>query len=102
MFVVGNFLEAVIWVIDTLLQLYVFVIIAAALVSWVSPDPWNPIVRFLRQATEPVFSIFRRILPGFLTGGSGIDFTPLVAMIVVQMVRMAVVRSLARFAHRMQ
>jgi YggT family protein len=101
MFVVGNLVGAIAGVISTLLGLYSFVIIAAALVSWVSPDPWNPIVQFLRKATDPFLNVFRRILPGFLVGGSGIDFSPLVALIVVEFVRRFVVGSLNSVALRM-
>jgi YggT family protein len=101
MFVVGNLVGAIAGVVNTLLGLYTFVIIAAAVVSWVSPDPYNPIVRFLRAATDPLLNVFRRILPGFLVGGSGIDFSPLVALIVVEFVRRFLVGSLNSVALRM-
>ena len=53
-----------------LLDIYSYIIIAAALISWVSPDPRNPIVQFLRQITEPVLGPVRRLLPPWKTGGS--------------------------------
>lgn len=102
MFVVGNLVGAIAGVINTLLGLYTFVIIAAAVISWVNPDPWNPIVRFLRAATDPYLNVFRRILPGFLVGGSGIDFSPLVALIVVEFVRRFLVGSLNSMALRIE
>ncbi len=67
-----------------LLELYSYVVIAAALISWVSPDPRNPIVRFLHQVTEPVFEPIRRFLPPWKTGG--LDLSPLIVIIAIQFV----------------
>lgn len=75
-----------------LLELYSYVIIAAALISWVSPDPRNPIVRFLRRATEPVLEPVRRLLPPWKTGG--LDLSPMIALIVIYFVRWVVLPSL--------
>ncbi|MFH1243418.1 MAG: YggT family protein, partial [Pseudomonadota bacterium] len=62
MFVAGNFLAAIAKVIDIALTLYMWIIIARAVISWVNPDPYNPIVRFLTSVTEPVlFQIRRRL-----------------------------------------
>jgi YggT family protein len=77
-----------------LLDLYSWVIIGAALMSWVSPDPSNPIVRFLRQVTEPVFAPVRRLLPPWKTGG--LDLSPLVVLIGIQFVQRVVLASLVR------
>ncbi len=101
MFVVGNLVGAIAGVINTLLGLYTFMIIGAVIVSWVNADPWNPIVGFLRAATDPFLNVFRRVLPGFLVGGSGIDFSPLVALIVIEFVRRFVVGNLNSIALRM-
>ena len=60
MFVAGNALSAVATILDYVLWLYMWVIIARALISWVNPDPWNPIVQFLNRATEPVLAPIRR------------------------------------------
>ena len=62
MFVMGNVLIGIATVLDYALSLYMWVIIARALISWVNPDPWNPIVQFLDRATEPVLSPIRRLL----------------------------------------
>lgn len=94
MFLIGNLVRALAMVIDTILSLYFFVIIGSVIVSWVSADPYNPIVRFLRMATEPVLHRIRRVLPGFLAGGAGLDFSPLVALLLVQVTRTVVVDSL--------
>jgi YggT family protein len=75
-----------------LLELYSYVVIAAALISWVSPDPRNPIVRFLRQITEPVFEPIRRFLPPWKTGG--LDLSPLIVIIAIQFVERVILPSL--------
>jgi YggT family protein len=102
MFVMGNLIRAVAAVIDILLEVYIFIIIGAVLVSWVNPDPYNPIVRFLRQATDPVLNRIRRVLPGFLAGGSGIDFSPFVAMVLIYFIRIFAIDSLAQAASRLR
>ncbi len=88
MFVFDSLLGTILWVVNSLLQIYMYVMIAAVLITWVNPDPWNPVVRFLRQVTEPVFGFFRRILPGFLTGGAGIDVSPIFAILLIQAIQM--------------
>jgi len=80
--------------VDWLLQIYTLVIIAAALISWVSPDPRNPIVMFLRQVTEPVFAPIRRLLPPWKTGG--LDLSPLIVLLAIQFVERVILPSLSR------
>ena len=77
-----------------LLGLYSWVIIAAALISWVSPDPRNPIVMFLRQVTEPVLTPVRRFLPPWKTGG--LDFSPLIVILAIQFVERVILPGLLR------
>jgi YggT family protein len=77
-----------------LLDIYSYVIIAAALITWVSPDPRNPIVAFLRQVTEPVFAPVRRLLPPWKTGG--LDLSPLIVLIAIQFVERVIFQSLLR------
>ena len=77
-----------------LLGLYSWVIIAAALISWVSPDPRNPIVTFLRQVTEPVLAPVRRFLPPWKTGG--LDFSPLIVILAIQFVERVILPGLLR------
>ena len=67
-----------------LLRLYTWVIVASALITWVSPDPRNPIVRILRQITEPVLAPARRLLPPWKTGG--LDFSPLIVIFAIWLV----------------
>jgi YggT family protein len=75
-----------------LLDLYSFVIIIAAVLSWVSPDPRNPIVQFLRMITEPVLAPFRRLLPPWKTGG--LDISPMIVLIAIQFVERVVLPAL--------
>jgi YggT family protein len=75
-----------------LLNLYSWVVIAAALITWVSPDPRNPIVRFLRTVTEPVLRPVRQLLPPWKTGG--LDLSPLIVLIAIQFVERVILPSL--------
>src|SRR5881397_3845987 len=95
-FVLGRF---TFWVADALgllLNFYFWLIIAAAVLSWVSPDPRNPIVRFLYGVTEPVLYQVRRRLP-FVRAGD-LDFSPIVVILAIMFARTVVVRSLYRLA----
>jgi YggT family protein len=74
-----------------LLEIYTWVIIAAALISWVSPNPFNPLVQFLHRVTEPVLRPIRRMLGRYQTG---IDFSPLIAIVIIQFVQRVVLPSL--------
>jgi YggT family protein len=76
------------WILD----IYSWVIIAAALISWVSPDPRNPIVVFLRQVTEPVLAPVRRLLPPWKTGG--LDLSPVLVLLAIQFVERVVLGNL--------
>ena len=98
MFVFGNFLFAVARVLDILLTAYYWIIIVRAVISWVNPDPWNPIVQFLHRVTEPALAPIRRFLP---TWRLGIDFSPLVAILIVIFVQQFLVGSLRELAARM-
>ena len=75
-----------------LLNMYSWVIIAAALMTWVNPDPRNPIVMFLRRVTEPALEPVRRLLPPWKTGG--LDLSPLIVLIAIQFVERVVLRML--------
>jgi YggT family protein len=77
-----------------LLGLYSWVIIAAALITWVTPDPRKPIVMFLRQVTEPVLAPVRRLLPPWKTGG--LDFSPLIVILAIQFVERVILPGLLR------
>src|SRR5438552_17225275 len=97
MFVAGNLLSAVAFVLHMLLQAYIWVVVIRALLSWVNPDPWNPIVRFLHQVTEPVLRPIRRRLPM-----SGIDFSPMVVILAIYFLQWFLVRALEDAAVRLR
>ncbi len=78
--------------------MYVWIIIARALISWVSPDPFNPIVRFLYRATEPVLRPVRHRLPATM----GIDFSPLIVLIAIMFLQSFLVASLRELAVSMK
>ena len=100
MFILGNLLEAVAVILDRVLQLYSFVVLVAVLISWVSPDPFNPIIRFLRSATEPIFEWVRRRLPFAVIGM--LDLSPMLVFFFIWFARMFLVNSLIDIATRLR
>ena len=95
MFVMGNLIVAIARILDIALTLYMWVIIASALISWVNPDPYNPIVRFLHRVTEPVLERVRRWLP---IRGMGIDISPIVVILIIYFLQWFLVRTMIDFA----
>lgn len=95
MFVAGNFLSALAAVLNMILDFYWWVVVIAALLSWVNPDPYNPIVQFFRKVTEPVLYPIRRAMGGF---GLGIDLSPLVVLAIIYFLQIFVVASLRQAA----
>ncbi|TMQ70478.1 MAG: YggT family protein [Candidatus Eisenbacteria bacterium] len=98
MFVVGNLVEAIATVLDVLLSALMLVVLINALLSWVRPDPSNPIVMFLERVSDLVCNPIRRVIP---TNVSGIDFAPFIAMLAIWFVRMFLVKTLHDAAVRM-
>lgn len=98
MFALANFIKAVAQIIDMVLSIYMWLIIGRAILSWVNPDPYNPIVRFLYNVTEPVLGYFRRKLP--LVYG-GLDLAPLVILLIIVFLQRFVVTTLLELALRM-
>jgi YggT family protein len=86
----GAFTAAVLDVIFAILSVIQWLVIIAAVISWVSPDPRNPIVQFLYRTTEPLLRPFRRILPPGRTGG--IDFSPILVILVIIFIRTLLAR----------
>lgn len=80
---------AIAMVLDYLLTMYWWIVVIAVLLTWVNPDPYNPIVRFLRGVTEPVFYQIRRRLPFIVI--SGIDLSPIVVLLLIEVIRMVLV-----------
>ena len=92
----GNFFEAVAVVLDYALTLFMWIIIARAVLSWVNPDPYNAIVRFIYNVTEPVLYQIRKRLPFDL---GGLDISPIIAILGVIFLQTFVVGSLHRLAY---
>ena len=92
MFVLANLLQAVATILDKVCWLYSIVIMVSVLISWVSPDPFNPLVRMLRSVTEPLFAWVRRRLPFAMVGM--LDLSPIIVLLGIQLLQMVVIRSL--------
>jgi YggT family protein len=98
MYIIGNLVIALAQILHIVLNLYMWVIIARALLSWVNPDPYNPIVRFLYNITEPVLYAIRRRVPMFF---GGIDFSPMIVILAIYFLDSFLVPSLAQTGLRM-
>ena len=99
MFVMGNFLGAVARLLDLVLWAYMWLIIIRALLSWVNPDPRNPLVQFITRVTEPVLAPIRRRVPSWRMG---IDLSPLIAILAIYFVQWFLVDTLKDMAWRMR
>ena len=95
MFVLGNFIEALARIVNIGLTIYMWLIIIRALISWINPDPYNPIVRFLYRATEPVLYQIRRWIP---LRGLGMDFSPIIVILVIVFLQSFLVRTMLQIA----
>ena len=98
MFIISNLLNAVASVLYLMLNLYMWIVIARAVISWVNPDPYNPIVRFLTAATDPVLYRVRRSLPVYF---GGIDFSPIVVIAAIYFLQIFLVASLHDLARQL-
>ena len=97
--VVGTLLKAVAMILSMLINLYVWVIVIAALVSWVRPDPYNPIVQVLNRLTQPLYARLRSIIP---TAINGIDFAPLIVAVLLKFIDLSLVQILLNYAKTLQ
>jgi YggT family protein len=98
MFVIGNLLSALAGVLDIVLQLLMIIILINALLSWVRPDPSNPIVMFLDRVSGLICDPIRRIIP---TTAAGFDFAPFVAMLLIFFLQRFLVATLQEMAIRL-
>jgi len=99
MIAIVNLLNALAHIIDFVLYAYMWLIIIRAFLSWVNPDPYNPIVSFLYQVTEPVLYRVRRFLP---IRGLGIDLSPIIILIIIIFLREFAVQTLRDIAVRLR
>jgi YggT family protein len=99
MFVLGNFIAAVARIIDIALTIYTWIIVIRAVLSWVNPDPYNPIVRMLYRVTEPVMEPVRRWIPW---KGLGIDLSPVIILLTIVFLQNFLVPSLMQLAYSLR
>ncbi len=99
MFIFANLLLAIAKILDILLTVYMWIVIIRALISWVNPDPYNPIVKFLRAATEPVFRPIRKVI-GYRLGP--IDISPMVVILAIIFVKYFLIGSLIELAYKLK
>ena len=98
MIILSNFLIAIAKVLDIVLTIFMWIVIARAVLSWVSPDPYNPIVRFIHKVTEPVLYQIRKRIP---MNFGGIDFSPIIVFLAIIFLQRFVVHSLYGLAQTM-
>src|SRR5512138_2002417 len=98
MFIIGNLLIAVARIADIALTIYIYLIIGSALISWVNPDPYNPIVRFLHRATDPVLDKVRSKMPNM----GGIDLSPLAVILAIYFLQNFIVSSILELGLRIK
>lgn len=100
MFVLANFVQAIAHIVNFVLTAFYWLILIRALISWVNPDPYNPIVRFLHMVTEPVLIPIRRLLPFSLK--MRIDISPIIAFLLIIFLQSFLVRTLFDIADRLR
>lgn len=95
----GTFLNACAVILSMLIDLYIWVIVIAALVSWVRADPYNPIVQVLNRLTQPLYAKLRNIMP---TTISGIDLSPLIVAVILKFIDLSFVSMLAQYSQTLK
>jgi len=98
MFVLSNFISAIAVILGYILTVLNWLVIIRALLSWVSPDPFNPIVNFINVVTEPLLAPFRKIIPSYRIG---IDLSPIFALLFIWFLRLFIVNTLFGIAARL-
>jgi YggT family protein len=98
MFVVGNMFEALAQLVNGVLEIYSWLIIIRVLMSWVNPDPYNPIVQFLIKVTEPVLGPARRLIPAI----GPVDISPIVTLLILKALQRFLVLTLMELALRLR
>lgn len=98
MFIISNFLRAFAQISDIVLTIYTYILIARAILSWVNPDPYNPIVMFLNRATEPILYRVRRVLPDL----GGLDLSPIVVLLAIVFIQKFLVNSVYDLAFQLK
>ena len=91
----AHFIDAFASILSTVLSVYTWLFIIRAVISWVSPDPWNPLVQFLVRATDPVLRPIQQLIPMWRLG---IDISPIIAILAIQFIQRWLVPSLQEIA----
>lgn len=99
MIILANLLWAIGEVLGALLSMMVFIVIARAIISWVSPDPYNPIVRFLQATTDPLLRPLRRYIPPV---AGGLDITPIILLLILYFLKIALVQTILDYAAQLK
>lgn len=99
MFILANFISALAKILDYGLTIYMYIIIARAVISWVNPDPYNPIVQFLYRITEPVLTPIRRLVPIYKIG---VDISPIIVIMAIFFLQNFLVLSLLQLANSLR
>ncbi|KEA46259.1 YggT family protein [Campylobacter mucosalis] len=94
--ILSTFLMAIAEIVSTVINIYVWVIIISALISWVRPDPYNPVVQLLMRLTEPVYSFIRKFVP---TVFGGIDLAPVIVLLALKFIDLFFIKLLYAFAN---
>ena len=100
MFILSNLLVAVANILSLIFTIAYWLILIRALISWVNPDPYNPIVQFLYKATEPILYPIRKILPRTLR--FGIDISPIIAFLAIIFLKSFLVNTILDLAIRLK
>ena len=98
MFVLGNFMMAVAGILDFLFTAYTWLVIGRAVISWVNADPYNPIVRFVYDVTEPPLRRIRQLVP---INMGGIDFSPMILILAIMFLQNFLVPTVRQLAMNM-
>jgi YggT family protein len=99
MFVLANFVEAIATILGYVLEILSWLVIIRALLSWVSPDPYNPIVQFIERSTEWILLPFRQLVPSYKIG---IDVSPILALLFIYFLKIFAVQTLIGIAIRLK
>jgi len=100
MFIFSNLLVALAHILSLLITIAYWLILIRVLISWVNPDPYNPIVQFLYKTTEPILYPIRKMLPSTL--GFGIDISPIIAFLAIMFLRSFLVNTILDLAVRLK
>lgn len=97
MFVLSNLITALAQILDIVLSILYWLILIRALISWVNPDPFNPVVQFLQRTTEPILRPIRRLMPSM-----AIDLSPIIAFVAIIFLKSFLIRTLYDLSYRLR